>query len=151
MIRIKGILTTVSFTAGARQRILLVCVLALVWLADGAYAEDAGQRIFRHILVDEMESIGQVNDIAQDALGFMWFAGSNGLARYDGYELRIYRHDPLAADSLPNNTVNDLLVAANGDLWIGSRAGCTGTMPGAIISSPSPIPVTPPNARPSVT
>lgn len=123
MIRIKGILTTVSFTAGARQRILLVCVLVLVWLADGAYAEDAGQRIFRHILVDEMESIGQVNDIAQDALGFMWFAGSNGLARYDGYELRIYRHDPLAADSLPNNTVNDLLVAANGDLWIGSRAG----------------------------
>lgn len=101
-------------------------VVLAVWLLSAgrlAYGEVAQHLVFRHVLPDQVESIGHVRDIAQDATGFMWFAGSNGLARYDGYELRVYRHDARDATSLPTNYINDLHVAHNGDLWIGSSVG----------------------------
>lgn len=88
-----------------------------------ARAEVTQHLVFRHVLQDQVESVGHINDIVQDALGFMWFAGSNGLARYDGYQLTIYRNDPLDPHSLPNSYVNDLLVSDVGELWVGTRAG----------------------------
>lgn len=105
---------------------LWLWLLAAAWLLGvgcPAYAEASRHLVFHHVLPDQVESIGYINDIAQDATGFMWFAGSNGLARYDGYELRIYRHDPLEQTSLPSNYLNDLFLDHRGDLWIGSRVG----------------------------
>lgn len=124
--QLRGNASTIVQTAPRHPlRWLLALMLAAWCLGTGrpVYGEVPEHLVFRHVLQDQVESIGHVSDIVQDAAGFMWFAGSNGLARYDGYELRIYRNDPLDPDSLPANYVNDLLVAHNGDLWIGSRAG----------------------------
>lgn len=116
--------TAVSLRACACLRHLLTGWLtALCLFAGAAAAEIPSHLVFRHMLPDQVESIGYINDIVQDATGFMWFAGANGLARYDGYELRIYRNDPLDSDSLPENHVKDLLVTADGDLWLGSGSG----------------------------
>lgn len=100
-----------------------LAVIAIWCCATPVQSAVSQHLVFRHILQDQVESIGQVSDIVQDARGFMWFAGSNGLARYDGYELKIYRNDPQNPHSLPANYVNDLMVAADGELWVGSRAG----------------------------
>jgi ligand-binding sensor domain-containing protein len=32
--------------------------------------------------------------VTQDTQGYMWFGTSSGLARYDGLEMFVYRHDP---------------------------------------------------------
>jgi two-component system sensor histidine kinase ChiS len=121
---IKGILTATPPSSAPRLWSRLLRAVVFIGLIAGtARAEIPRHLVFRHILQDQVESIGQVSDLVQDATGFMWFAGSNGLARYDGYELRIYRHDPRNANSLPSNYVNALLVTANGDLWLGSRVG----------------------------
>jgi two-component system sensor histidine kinase ChiS len=111
-------------TALCRPLRRAMAMMACLLCAGGpAYGEVSAHLVFRHVLVDQVESIGYVRDIVQDATGFMWFAGANGLARYDGYELRVYRNDPQDPTSLPSNYLNDLLVAQNGELWIGSRAG----------------------------
>lgn len=78
---------------------------------------------FRHVLQNQMESIGYINAIAQDATGFMWFGGANGLARYDGYELKIYRYDDHQKGSLSHSYVNCLLLDRSGNLWVGTREG----------------------------
>ncbi|HSC68366.1 MAG TPA: two-component regulator propeller domain-containing protein, partial [Cellvibrio sp.] len=78
---------------------------------------------FRHVLPDQVAGIGYINAIAQDAEGFMWFGGANGLARYDGYNLVIFRRDEKDPHSLSNDYVNDIRLAADGSLWIATRKG----------------------------
>lgn len=79
---------------------------------------------FRHISPDQVAGIGYINAIAQDKTGFMWFGGANGIARYDGYDVTIYRHDDEDKKSLSHSYINDVLVAEKkGDLWIATRRG----------------------------
>jgi len=78
---------------------------------------------FSHILPDQVAAIGYISTIAQDSEGFMWFGGANGLARYDGYNLVIYRRDDTDEHSLSNNYVNDIHLDRDGVLWIATRKG----------------------------
>ncbi|HWU86840.1 MAG TPA: two-component regulator propeller domain-containing protein [Kofleriaceae bacterium] len=59
-----------------------------------------------------------VHSVVQDRRGFMWFGTQDGLARYDGTRMRVYRStDPT---SLPFGYVTALALDANGKLWIGT-------------------------------
>lgn len=78
---------------------------------------------FSHILPDQVAAVGYISAIAQDSEGFMWFGGANGLARYDGYNLVIYRKDAADPHSLSNNYVNDIHLDRDGNLWIATRNG----------------------------
>ena len=123
MTYIQGSFTAVPRAPARLRHLLLGWLTALCLFAGAAAAEIPRHLVFRHVLPDQVESIGYINDIVQDAAGFMWFAGANGLARFDGYEVRIYRNDPLDPHSLPNNHIRDLLATADGDLWLASRSG----------------------------
>lgn len=64
-----------------------------------------------------------VYSIAQDKHGFIWLGTSGGLARYDGYSLKRYRHDPDDPDSLSDDTVRSVLVDRRGNVWAGTNFG----------------------------
>lgn len=64
----------------------------------------------------------RVNDICEDRYGFIWAATWNGLARYDGNSLAVYRHDDADPGSLVNNMVR-CLYAAPGGVWTGTDSG----------------------------
>ena len=61
--------------------------------------------------------------IAQDQEGFIWLSTSLGLAKYDGYEFKIYRSIPGDSTSLLGGWMNSLFVDYTGDLWVGSKLG----------------------------
>ena len=61
--------------------------------------------------------------IAQDQQGFIWIGTWDGLNRYDGYTVRVFRHDPLDPTSLPEGQVEALFVDHEGTLWISTWAG----------------------------
>lgn len=62
--------------------------------------------------------------LAQDSAGFLWMADlSDGLIRYDGYEFRSYRHDPLDQGSVSSNEVRFVYVDPASTLWVGTGAG----------------------------
>lgn len=44
----------------------------------------------------------EVTSIAEDDMGMMWFGTTNGLARFDGYEFKVFRSDYLSAIILKN-------------------------------------------------
>lgn len=46
--------------------------------------------------------------ILQDATGFMWFGTEDGLSRYDGARIIVYRHDPANPDSLSTNNFGEV-------------------------------------------
>ncbi len=59
--------------------------------------------------------------IVRDSLGFVWIGTSNGLRRFDGYDFKVYRNDPLDSSSIPSNRIYSLLVDRKGRLWVGTQ------------------------------
>jgi ligand-binding sensor domain-containing protein len=73
---------------------------------------------FDHISVEQGLSQDIVWSIAQDKQGFMWFATENGLNRYDGYSIKVYKHNQHDLTSLAANDVRRLFLDRSGTLWI---------------------------------
>ena len=76
---------------------------------------------FTRINILEDASLGQVNFIAEDKYGFIWFSEeSNGaLARFDGYNIKRYKHIPGEENSLGGPYPECLLIDKDGYIWIG--------------------------------
>ncbi len=78
---------------------------------------------FWRLSTEEGLSQGSVHAIFQDSRGFMWFGTQDGLNRYDGHTVTLYKHDPQGPDSLAHNHVWALCEDDSGDLWIGTDGG----------------------------
>ena len=53
----------------------------------------------------------------------MWFGTETGLARYDGYNLKVFKHDLDNKNSLSHNYITKIIEDSQGNLWIGTRRG----------------------------
>jgi len=58
--------------------------------------------------------------LAQDRDGYVWIATMDGLARYDGVEMDVWRHDPEDTASLPENRLQTLCIDADDRVWVGT-------------------------------
>lgn len=56
--------------------------------------------------------------IVKDKYGFMWFGTWNGLCRYDGYSLKIYRTIPGDTTSLSSSRIHYLYKDKDGNIWV---------------------------------
>lgn len=82
-----------------------------------AVSLQAQSPILETISIEQGLSQGFVSSITQDEDGFLWFATSNGLNRYDGYEFKVFRNDPYDSLSITGNAI--FVVAATGDfIWL---------------------------------
>lgn len=64
-----------------------------------------------------------VSALAQDSDGLIWVGTLSGLARFDGYRLRVWDGDPDAAGALPDAYIRALLPLASGSMLVGTGAG----------------------------
>jgi ligand-binding sensor domain-containing protein len=76
---------------------------------------------FDRLSLDEGLSQISVNAILQDRRGFLWLGTQDGLNRYDGYQVTIYKHDPTDAASMADNFVVTLHEDREGMIWIVSQ------------------------------
>src|SRR6202046_4817548 len=60
----------------------------------------------------------QANQIVQDDQGFIWFGTQYGLDRYDGYEFKVFTHDPAQENSLSCVYIHSLFKDRSGSLWV---------------------------------
>jgi ligand-binding sensor domain-containing protein len=60
---------------------------------------------FDHLTSIEGLSQSNVLCIIQDSRGYMWFGTQDGLNKYDGYEVKVYRKDPSNRNSLSNDYI----------------------------------------------
>jgi len=56
----------------------------------------------------------------QDNLGFLWIGTIDGLNRYDGYDIKVYKNIPGDSTSLPNNQINSIGEDSKGNLLVGT-------------------------------
>ncbi|MEM6345953.1 MAG: two-component regulator propeller domain-containing protein [Bacteroidota bacterium] len=73
---------------------------------------------FKSISVNDNLSHSNVNTIVQDSLGYIWIGTNNGLNRFDGYEISIFKYDLQDPNSAPGNRVKTMLVDKSGSIWI---------------------------------
>lgn len=73
---------------------------------------------FRRISVAEGLSQSTVGSILQDKKGFMWFATSDGLNRYDGYSFKLFRHIDGDTTTIPENNIRRIFLDNEGNIWI---------------------------------
>ena len=99
----------------------LSLILILVFFV---ISESLAQAIaFNNLTVENGLSNNKVNTIIQDQAGFMWFGTDDGLDRYDGYNLKIFRHEPDDSNSISDNCIWALSEDRKGNIWIGTKAG----------------------------
>ncbi|HEX8297778.1 MAG TPA: two-component regulator propeller domain-containing protein, partial [Rubricoccaceae bacterium] len=60
--------------------------------------------------------------VVQDALGFVWVGTADGLARYDGIDVRTFRHRA-DSSSVVGNEVLALAAGPGGEVWVGTSDG----------------------------
>lgn len=65
---------------------------------------------------------GRTYAVVQDHQGYIWVGTGDGLARFDGQEFVLFRHDPGNLSSLPSNDISALLVDQGGRLWVGGES-----------------------------
>ncbi|MCU7549251.1 ATP-binding protein [Chitinophagaceae bacterium LB-8] len=85
----------------------------------------AGQQsiVFDHVTVENGLSSGSVLSITQDAKGFIWIGTMDGLNRYDGNKVKIfksfYQDNPIG----PSIKINQLIADKQQNIWIGTNNG----------------------------
>ncbi|MEO8011768.1 MAG: two-component regulator propeller domain-containing protein, partial [Dokdonella sp.] len=102
---------------------LLAIVLALTAAAHARAAVPPAVPLFDVLGVADGLPSSVVQVVEQDHDGFLWFGTRDGLARYDGVEFRVWRHDPADPGSLPSNDVSAIEIDRDGRLWVGGEAG----------------------------
>src|SRR5260221_2900075 len=73
---------------------------------------------FESITVNDGLSQSSVTSIAQDASGYLWIGTQDGLNKYDGYSIKVYRNKEGDSTSLAKNYVTKILVDNQNTIWI---------------------------------
>ncbi len=109
------------------QMFLIGAILAGPGNSDAGTAirpDHASGRIrFTNISSQDGLSDNRVTCIFQDSKGFVWFATRDGLNKYDGHTLSVYKSQPDKPSSLGANRVHQIIEDASGTLWVVTNGG----------------------------
>ncbi len=100
-------------------------VICIVWMAIcncEVNSQNLTNQEFWHLTPEDGLSQSSVTAITQDGEGFMWFGTSEGLNRYDGLNMVVYRSSD-DSTSLPNDDISLLYEDSQQNLWIGTGGG----------------------------
>lgn len=73
---------------------------------------------FKRITLEDGLSQSSVGRIFEDKQGFIWISTEDGLNRYDGSAIKVYRHNPSDSNSIMSSWVGDFLEDKHGNLWM---------------------------------
>jgi ligand-binding sensor domain-containing protein len=93
-------------------------IIACFFLATAGFGQQAKQYAFKHFSVINGLASNSVDDVIQDADGYMWVATANGLQRYDGNSFLTFKGHEKIAGSLPDVSINRLYLDRKNRLWL---------------------------------
>jgi len=73
---------------------------------------------FQHLTVDDGLPQNSITALTQGPDGFLWIGTQDGLARYDGYDFKVFRSEEGNSNSLSHNFIWNLQFDNEGELWI---------------------------------
>lgn len=103
------------------NKIILVglCAIGMVYPAAAQQKEIN----FISLTTEDGLSSNNINAILKDRYGMVWLGTEDGLNKFDGTHLTIYRHNPVDSGSLLSNEILSLHEDKAGNLWVGTSGG----------------------------
>lgn len=76
-------------------------------------------------IVDVSNGLSQnsVSSLFQDYIGFIWIGTADGLNRYDGNKVKVFRNDENSQTSIEDNFINTIFSGGTKGFWIGHDGG----------------------------
>jgi len=106
-----------------KRQIFLILLITLLSLPRISFGQTKQVHFFKYLDSNDGLSGTIIYDIVQDHMGFIWFGTDDGLNKYDGTNITVFRHDPTDSTSLPSSKIISLLVDSKGIIWIGTEMG----------------------------
>lgn len=101
-------------------------LLLLICLSFGAFAgaeEPREKMYFSHLSASDGLSQNLARTILQDSQGFIWIGTKDGLNRFDGQEVKVFRHEASDPFSIGCNYISSLFQNDDGHIWVGTEKG----------------------------
>jgi signal transduction histidine kinase/ligand-binding sensor domain-containing protein/CheY-like chemotaxis protein len=102
------------------KRFLHLALLLTIFSSPASYSQQVKVNLST---INSSNPISQntIQAIFKDSYGFMWFGTQDGLNKYNGYEMQVFKHVRNDPNSLPANSIVAISEDANQNLWIGTR------------------------------
>lgn len=100
-----------------------IFALILLWPSIAISQIDSKQISFRDLTVDTGLSQNSVVSIAQDSIGYMWFATQDGLNQYDGKKFKIYNKQFEDVTRPSYSKLGKIYIDRKGAMWIIANSG----------------------------
>jgi ligand-binding sensor domain-containing protein len=117
--KILNFILQVSGMNNLKRTILILCVAA----AGARLSAQPAQLNFDHLPLVKGLGNRSISCILQDNMGFIWIGTQDGLLRFDGYDLKVYKSSLRNKNSLSDNNIRALAKDTLGNLWIGTQGG----------------------------
>ena len=78
---------------------------------------------FGHLSTEDGLSNNTAYSLMQDSRGYIWIGTFDGLNRYDGYDVTVYKHDPEDPGSISSSFSSYIFEDASGTIWVGTNNG----------------------------
>jgi len=104
-----------------QSKIFLYLITSLVLFISCLSSISYAQRnyLFENISIPEGLSNSTVQYIFQDSNGFLWISTNDGLNRYDGNNIKVFRNDPNDSTTISTNDCYAIAEDSEGFIWIG--------------------------------
>jgi PAS domain S-box-containing protein len=81
------------------------------------------QHQFKYLSLPDDLPLSKIQGILQDASGLMWFASTERLYCYDGYDFNVFPRDTDTRINWANYNITTILESHNGSIWVGTEKG----------------------------
>ena len=101
---------------------IIICFLQLLSSGSQCYAQTMTLGLTSLNTADQL-SQNTIQCIYQDHFGFMWFGTQEGLNKYDGYRIEVFKYHSDDKNSISANHITAISEDKQGNLWVGTRTG----------------------------
>lgn len=114
-------LSTASFNSLLMKK-KSFCLILVLLIICSLYGSNNSLHFEAFDLNDKLPT-GSVYRIFKDSDGYIWFGTTEGLCRFDGYELKTFRSSSINQGVLKNNEIQCIAEDKNKNIWIGMQEG----------------------------
>ncbi|HLZ17486.1 MAG TPA: two-component regulator propeller domain-containing protein, partial [Cyclobacteriaceae bacterium] len=89
----------------------------MIWSFFNLIGDSASAWPYQHVDKRAQLSNSAITSVYMDKYNYVWLGTWDGLDRYDGSSIKIYKPDPFQKGSISNNVIRNFLEDGDGNLW----------------------------------
>lgn len=99
-------------------------LISLIFIITLTNISEAQEHVnFKHITIENGLSQSNAQTIYQDSQGYVWIGTNEGLNRYNGFEMKVYKADKNKKNTIVNNYILSIQEDNDNNLWVGTNKG----------------------------